>query len=1014
MKYAKVESLESRIAPAVFYLSGTTGTLLTATGGNAFDSVPEMNAVTDTHADAAVLLDVGDSLVFDANGNNKTDIGEPVLLKAVKGTAMAFFTDLNTNVGSTPRFDLSEFTGLAVSNGSVAIVNANINGSIDALLDPAGFFHKTRPVANIAGITITGSVSGNIQAGGSISNVVFKTPSSGAPLYDVDRIATGSGAIDVSFNGGGFTVPISFTQAPGTDAGDISDLTLPHGVFGDIVAGNGGDTMAGNGGAGGDITGVKIRGFAGVIAAGWGGQGGTGGVGGKGGVVSNLTVDISRDRDGLTIAAGNGGPAALGSGASGGDGGAMAGAKVSGRGTTGAINFAGGHGGSGDGVGAGGAGGALTDVMVKLSDRTTSDVSISAGNGGAGGAMGAGGRGGDATRVAMTLAQGVGDHASLLSGNGGTGGAMAAGGAGGNVEACSIKSGGFTGDSISIFSGAGGDGGSGGASGNIHAATLSVANSLDDVYLFTGQGGDGTSGAGGASGKLSDSSLTVTGYVASNVNVKTGRGGDAGGGNFDGGASGAISNITVKITGYVASDVLITPDAGGDGSGSGKGGDGGAITKANITSADVSSDIFIIAGDGGVAGKSGGTGGRGGDLAQIVATNTGYVGNTVLLIGGTGGKADGTSGNGGDGGNTSAVTYTNKGGTGFLGIYSGFGGRSEAASGDGGDGGAFTKLTVNNLAQVEQAVEIFGGHGGSGATNGGNAKDTTDFKITDSSGAPNFWEVYAGNGRAGTGTGGHGGNGGDLKRIVFNGPAADVTFGYSAENENAGGTGMGSIGGKGGSLSAISGSAKVARFIAQEGGDADETGGTGGSISGVNFKVTRHAQVIAAGDGGDVKIGAEAGLGGSISGVVITGTGVIGDYSESFGSDPANLGGLVVGRGGAVGTNFDVDRNGSITNVTAKRVAAIFAGGTPSNVVNVDNAVKAIAGLKVAFIGADFDNDGELDWQENTATQTGFQLSGFPGTTDTDDRPFDGLVIVKAGGFTPLATTRVIAPIITV
>ena len=134
----------------------------------------------------------------------------------------------------------------------------------------------------------------------------------------------------------------------------------------------------------------------------------------------------------------------------------------------------------------------------------------------------------------------------------------------------------------------------------------------------------------------------------------------------------------------------------------------------------------------------------------------------------------------------------------------------------------------------------------------------------------------------------------------------------------------------------------------------------------------------------------------------ITGSGVIGNLSNSFevdGEGLSGMGGLIAGKGGAVNGGFNVERNGSITNVTATRIAAILAGATAVNNVSSLNAVKSITGLKAAVIGADVDGDRQFDWSEGGTT--GFQLG-----TDT---PIDGVVIVKKDQFTPAANTVFLA-----
>ena len=142
---------------------------------------------------------------------------------------------------------------------------------------------------------------------------------------------------------------------------------------------------------------------------------------------------------------------------------------------------------------------------------------------------------------------------------------------------------------------------------------------------------------------------------------------------------------------------------------------------------------------------------------------------------------------------------------------------------------------------------------------------------------------------------------------------------------------------------------------------------------------------------------------------------MIGDFLDSFyvdGDVDSGMGGLIVGLGGSVNGVFDSIRNGSINSVTATRIAAILAGAQAEDNVTAFNAVKSITGLSASHIGADVDGDRQFDWIENTSTQVGFQLPGAPTTTDTDDVPRDGIVIVKTGGFTPAASTVIFKPVI--
>ena len=68
-----IEILESRIAPALFFVSGTNLTIVDDTSAHA--SAINALAATTAGATAAVDLHAGDTLVFDANGDHKLDAG---------------------------------------------------------------------------------------------------------------------------------------------------------------------------------------------------------------------------------------------------------------------------------------------------------------------------------------------------------------------------------------------------------------------------------------------------------------------------------------------------------------------------------------------------------------------------------------------------------------------------------------------------------------------------------------------------------------------------------------------------------------------------------------------------------------------------------------------------------------------------------------------------------------------------------------------------------------------------
>ncbi|HEX8296025.1 MAG TPA: hypothetical protein VF593_06975, partial [Chthoniobacteraceae bacterium] len=102
------------------------------------------------------------------------------------------------------------------------------------------------------------------------------------------------------------------------------------------------------------------------------------------------------------------------------------------------------------------------------------------------------------------------------------------------------------------------------------------------------------------------------------------------------------------------------------------------------------------------------------------------------------------------------------------------------------------------------------------------------------------------------------------------------------------------------------------------------------------------------------------------------------------------MGGLIAGLGGSGAVT---GANGSITDVSAGRIAAIFAAGaTLAGPLDGTNAVFALANIQAGkALGADLDADGIFDFTNNGGTAD-FELG--------IDDPVDGLVLVRSAGFT--------------
>ncbi len=216
----------------------------------------------------------------------------------------------------------------------------------------------------------------------------------------------------------------------------------------------------------------------------------------------------------------------------------------------------------------------------------------------------------------------------------------------------------------------------------------------------------------------------------------------------------------------------------------------------------------------------------------------------------------------------------------------------------------------------------------------------------------------------------------------------------------AGGASEGSAtGGTGGQIDNITGTADIALFKAGSGGPSTlGTGGLGGSIDAINLSAVGHfVRALKAGNGGD---GAKAGGGGSVFKIKVTGD--IGDFTSNFDvlDDTNGMGGIVAGE---KGSGSGAATNGSITKVTAGRIAAMIAGTPASNAVDYANAVWKISGIIAGTIGADVNGDGKFDFIPGpNSINPGYDPSGDKHPAD-GDTAIDGMVLVRIGGVPPNA-----------
>jgi hypothetical protein len=932
----RIEPLESRIAPSVFFLSGSANTVSTVIDSDVVDA----NSATDAAAVSstiAVKLVKGDSVVLDTNGNHLLDSGEITYAKITGGKAILFATDLDATVG----FTAGEITGLAVSNGFKATITGNVTGSIATVLDAAGALTANVLVdASIAGLSISGRVTSSILAGKNISNVNIGNGTIDTSL-SVLTIATGNAADDnaISFNGGGATSTYAFIfTAPGENGGNISNVTLSHGAR-KIVAGDGNGTTGAKGGAGGGITALSITssGDFGDNAHISGGDGGDGNIAGAGGSLKGIKFNFSADvANYLYCDAGDGGDGLAGKPkAQGGNGGSVSNFTFN---STANIDFVGVYGGDGGDAGAnsngrGGNGGSVMKITYAALGGDYGPY-VAGGAGGDGVGTGAGGAGGDALNVKASL--GSTTNPSLIyGGEGGDGGDAGRGGRGGNVinfdHSCADIPGTNTTEYLWVYGGDGGDGATGGGrGGDAKNGKMTGGDGATGFYIYGGTGGDGTLGVKGR-----------------------------------GGNGGNISNVLV-IVGASNSESQFFSGDGGDSRGA-NGGNAGSVINVKMTEKRDTSGLFEFStGDGGDVVAGDGKGGNGGAL----------IGSSFTKTGGSG------------------LPNTED-----LEIFTGSGGDGHG-NGNGGNGGAMTGFKLDLQKSVDE-LTFFTGDGGSAGTtarSGGKGGAMTGTKFTAAGSFGSDPNIHAGNGGDADGPGAKGGDSGFIKGFTANAPLASILINDGTQAGD-GGSGAQSKGGKGGDVSGVKGSFGTLSIFAPSGGSSAGTGGHGGSIKGLKVTaITDFVRLIKAGDGGNGAI--TAGAGGSVVNVKVAGD--IGDFASVFGvsSDPGNMGGLIAGQGGNFGPGsgaVDPTKNGSILGVNAMHIAAILAGAPTADNLTADNAVKKISNLTgVNVIGADLDPPG-FDFIDNPAgpnPANGVFLLG------DGDIALDGLVIVKAGGFT--------------
>lgn len=942
------ELLEGRIAPAVFLLSGTALTLHGAGGADANNTA----LAAAGSADLAVILQSGDSLVLDANGNDIADAGETVLAKVTGGAGAFFITDLDAN----SKVSADELTGIATRGAFKAVITGDVNGDVATLLDDAGML-SAGPLnpGTMAGLTVTGKIAGKLLAGGSISNV-FIGGTTASLQTSVAEIAVGTAADGkmVSFDHGGAQIAVSATPGTtGVAGGSIANVVLAGGAT-YLGAGDGGSNALGKAGSGGSVTKVQF------LAA----------------------------PAGVSIEAGDGGASTLSVGA-GGRGGSLGTIKIASAAATGNLLLKAGNGGAGF---TGGAGGGIAASSLTLAASTTGLIQVQAGDGGLGGAgpvKGAGGAGGAVSAFALSAAGDIGGI-SVTGGKGGNATSLALGkaGAGGGLSGLTIQAGNVA-AGIDLHSGAGGNALSlgtsapGGAVAKLVLTTGTVGGAVD---ILAGNGGLSGTGSGGVGGVVSVAALDL-GDVAGFIHVRAGQGGGSGTGKS--GAGGSATGVTARLHGYGGDGVQIGGSSGG--AGGLAGGNGGSTVNTTLfldgSPATAASVVGIYAGAGGDSTFGNARGGSAGAIKGTKITKEAGAAESISVTTFGGGQGVGT-GAGGNGGAISGVTFKALVSSAELAIGNFIGGG--VATGDaarGGNGGAVSKVDISApaTAAFTKGISIYGGSGGDAST------DT-----------------------------GRGGSGGSVSAVRLDAPDSLLQINCGAGLESlgggAGGTGLKSAGGNGGAVSGVTGKIGQLLVVGQRGGDADGKGGVGGSVSGVNLsEVTNFVQFIAGGTGGNAldSLGTP-GRGGNIAAVKVAGD--VGNFAATFNLDPAatmasgtpGMGGLVAGQAGArSGEDIDPRLNGSITGVSATRIAAILAGnvfgkpftGTKPDGLTNAHAVSKLSGIAATVIGADAVPGGGFDFTDVNAL--GFQLGG-------GDTAKDGLVIVLGTAKLPVAPLKLI------
>ncbi len=722
---SSIEVLESRIAPAVLFVSTNSLSVRTAAGDDAMDSAQETDARDIAGATAAVLLSKGDILVLDIDNDNQLSENDLTLARVNGGKAMFFLTD---GVEGTPgSFDSNEITGLAVSHGFKGEISASIYGSIVTALDNDGAFTASTGTLNvqpasISGLKVEGYINGSLLAGESISKVKITTPPNGLAHYSVETIASGTktSGVSLSLNGGATSLNTSFSFGADKNGGNITNVQLSDGAE--------------------------------LIAAGDGAESTTGAAAGKGGSISKVTVTNSPFS--VSLEAGDGG-AAQGTG-KGGVGGSLTNIRITQDGADSDVSFRAGDGGSAA-SGKGGAGGSISNLNLEVMD-VAQNVTIRAGDGGD-----EAGRGGSISKLQLTT-EAITGNLTVEAGDGGNISDRGRAGIGGSVTSVDISARSAAGD-VSIEGGDAGYGvqeiGSGANGGSVQKLKLQLMEDSGRLQISGGSGGSGATavGAGGNGGKIAKVTVDVAGLAS--ARFTGGNGGSAN--DAAGGSGGAIQSLSFSNSGLITNDVQVRGGDGGTiGTGTSRAGSGGAVIGLMLENSGGLTTVDITSGAGGTFNGEA-KGGRSGQVAKVTIDSSADIAQSVAIHSGTAGGPFGpasSTGNGETSGDIKGVAINDYfGATGLFSIYAGGG---KVGKGEKAKGSSIGSISGVKLNAPESTVRIgepdsTGAGGGPGVQSVGGSGGN----ITKISGSVGVLDIFA----AGGGEGAKGGLGGSVSNV---------------------------------------------------------------------------------------------------------------------------------------------------------------------------------------------------------------------------------------------------------